>query len=518
MLIAATVLGLAVRLYQLARPGFLTGVSEYDDGVYFGAAVRLVSGFLPYRDFAMVHPPGIILLMTPLAWLAKAAGTDTGLALARVATALAATASITLAGLLVRHRGVLAVTLACGFLAVYPPGINASHTLLLEPWVVLLCLIAALAVFDGDGIRPRTGPLVWGGVALGFATAIKLWAALPAAVLLLLCWRAPRRGRWGYLLGLLGGFCVPVLPFAVVAPHALYHDVIVAQLSRVDQVGVPEWVRLRSLDGLGDFHSVGPAVAFVAAMLIAAVIGLCSIGAALIRRRGPAPLEAFALLSALLALALFLWPADYYPHYGWFFAPFLGLALALSTTSLLEAWGTRSAGSQPVGGALPAILAGLIAVAVLAMAAVDFDRLSSAVMPDRGARAQHIIPHGACVFADLPALALVSDRFTSTVPGCSPMVDPIGTDYVLSSGHNGVSGAARVPAVRAFWQSVFAHAQFIWLQCGPDSGRGCPTDRRVPWTKSLRLYFAGRFRQVRGPYAIRNLYRRVPPRAYIAGR
>src|SRR5579875_2761179 len=61
----ATVLALGLRLYQLTRPGYLLSVTEYDDGPYFGSALRLVSGVLPYRDFLLVQPPGITLLMIP---------------------------------------------------------------------------------------------------------------------------------------------------------------------------------------------------------------------------------------------------------------------------------------------------------------------------------------------------------------------------------------------------------------------------------------------------------------------
>ena len=67
----ASVLALGLRLYQLSRPGFLLSVTEYDDGPYFGSAVRLVNGSIPYRDFLLVQPPGITLLMVPAALLSK---------------------------------------------------------------------------------------------------------------------------------------------------------------------------------------------------------------------------------------------------------------------------------------------------------------------------------------------------------------------------------------------------------------------------------------------------------------
>jgi len=72
-------------------------------------------GILPYRDFVFVQPPGITLLMTPAALIAKATGsTAGGMAIGRILTTLASAAGVVLLGLLVRHRGVLATLVACG--------------------------------------------------------------------------------------------------------------------------------------------------------------------------------------------------------------------------------------------------------------------------------------------------------------------------------------------------------------------------------------------------------------------
>ena len=48
--------------YQFSLPLVLFGIhgytgNGYDDGVYLGAATRLVHGVLPYRDFDFVQPP-----------------------------------------------------------------------------------------------------------------------------------------------------------------------------------------------------------------------------------------------------------------------------------------------------------------------------------------------------------------------------------------------------------------------------------------------------------------------------
>ena len=67
LITVAALLGLGLRIFQLTRPGYLAGVTQYDDGVYIGNAPRLVDGVIPYRDFAMVQPPGSMLLMVPAA-------------------------------------------------------------------------------------------------------------------------------------------------------------------------------------------------------------------------------------------------------------------------------------------------------------------------------------------------------------------------------------------------------------------------------------------------------------------
>ena len=69
-----------------------------DVAVYLGAAVRLVQGLLPYRDFVFVQPPGSILLLTPFGALARLAGTRDALAALRCVEPLLAAADVLLAG------------------------------------------------------------------------------------------------------------------------------------------------------------------------------------------------------------------------------------------------------------------------------------------------------------------------------------------------------------------------------------------------------------------------------------
>src|ERR1700688_3804383 len=171
-------LGVGLRIFQLTRPGYLTGFTEYDDGVYIGNALRLVDGVIPYRDFAMVQPPGSMLLMVPAALGGKVFGTAWALAAARILTVGADTANVVLVGLLVRHRGPLAAGLASGVYAVYPAVLTASASLFLEPWLNLFCLLGAVLLFQGDPIRGDAGwATFWAGACFGFGAAVKIWAA-----------------------------------------------------------------------------------------------------------------------------------------------------------------------------------------------------------------------------------------------------------------------------------------------------------------------------------------------------
>ena len=163
-------------------------VTQYDDGPYFGSAVRLVHGVLPYRDYAFVQPPGITELMSPAALRVLPGRHRLGPGHRPVPhRASPGPPRWCSPGFLVRHRGALAVLLTGGIMAIYPPAAASARTVLLEPWLVLFCLAGAVAVFDGDRLTSRTRRLVWGGVAFGFGGAIKVWAIVPVLVIAVLC-------------------------------------------------------------------------------------------------------------------------------------------------------------------------------------------------------------------------------------------------------------------------------------------------------------------------------------------
>jgi len=499
VVIIVTAAAFALRLHrQYARAGFLFGVTEYDDGPYFGSAVRLVHGSMPYRQFVLVQPPGITLLMSPAALLSYWTGTAWGLAIGRILTLLAGTAGVALAGLLVRHRGLLAVLVACGITAVYADAVGAAHTVLVEPWLVLFCLAGALAVFDRDKITTSTKRLAWGGVLFGFAGVVEAWAIVPVIVLAALCLPHLKRAAI-YAGGVAAGFLVPVLPFVIAAPRGFYHSLITAQIGyRAHAVRVTFLSRLRDLTGFPYAMDWPKTTLLLAALALVVCVIVAQAGAMAITHRPPPALDWFAMASTALIVAMFLWPPQFHYHFAQFLAPFLALSLALPVSRLLYgaepgegvavSW-PRTSGPQAarrLGMAIAGVT--VVALAVVTLIQFRYESLPNPALGQIPVAINRLIPPGACVLTDTVAVTLAADRFESDDPRCPQIVDGVGTTLALSYGLKPRTGAGNVPAVNAVWNQAFGHAQYVLLT--PSS------DRRIPWTTDLDDYLANHFTRI----------------------
>jgi len=492
-----TLLALGLRLFQVLRGNYLFGLTEYDDGVYFGAAVRIVHGVLPYRDFVLVHPPGLEILMSPIAWLSRYVGTRDGLAIARVVTAFVGAANTALVGAVVRRRGLVVTVVACAIMAAFPDAVQAAHTLMLGPYLDFFCLLGALLAFR-KGVLADGSRLVWAGVAFGFAGTVKVWAILPVVVVLVLCLPSlARLVRYG--LGVAAGFLVPAGYFIAQAPLSFLHDVIVVQLIRIAAVRLPVDFRLASMTGLDGFTPVSAhePLALDVSLGIAGFLVVVFVVTALRRGGRPDALEWFALGSTAVVTAAFLWPADYYNHYAAFLAPFLALSMAFAAgrvAALLR--------MVLVPGAL---VAGLASLCGLALVAAEGYHLSTVppVSPF-GASAEALIPPGACVLTDWTSMVVLANRFVSTDPDCPKMVDSFGTGLALGNGRPVSDGGGRLPAVWHAWLADLEHAQFVWFSS--------PTTNRVPFVPPVVDYLETHFRRVPGtPLDLYERISSVPP-------
>jgi alpha-1,2-mannosyltransferase len=504
-MLLATALALGIRLFTLTRPGYLTGITEYDDGVYLGAALRMTEGAMPYKDFAFVQPPGILLLMAPVALIAKLTTTVKALALARLLTALASTACVPLVGNLVRYRGTVVTLVACGVLAIYPDDIATAHTLMLEPWMNLFCLLAINVAFRRGHVA-SPGRLAWAGLVLGFAGAIKFWAVAPAAVLLVLLLLDKRdrvRRLRAYLPALAAGFVVPVAPFLAAAPMTFLRSTITDQAARTGSA-VPISVRLANLTGLIDIlttkgkislnagaHSmfVGgsssnitetSSLGWLPGVAAVALVALIAVGYTWQSRR-LSQLEWLALATAILAVVAVLWYSAFFYHYADFPAPWLAITLGGAAGMLAghPSWRTT--------------IIRVVSVALLLIAALQVREMFPMRQPTAEAMA-HFIPRGACVVTDEASLTIASDRFDNLPPGCPDIVDSLAATLVLSNGVSPEGGASQMPQVVAAWQTWLSKADYVWLSASHGS------KRRIPWTPALSDWFNATFAKL-GTYA-----------------
>jgi alpha-1,2-mannosyltransferase len=512
----AALLGLGLRIFQLTRPGYLTGFTQYDDGVYIGNALRLVDGVIPYRDFAMVQPPGVMLLMVPAALVGKAFGSVSALAVARILTVGADTANVILAGLIVRHRGPLAAGVASGVYAVYPAALNASQSLFLEPWLNLFCLLGAMFLFDGDrvtGLRGSAGPdgrargALWAGLCFGFAAAVKIWAAVPALVAWVVCLTA-RRGRLQFPGGFVAGFAVPCLPFEILSPNGFGQTVFVSELVQATHGRVGPNPRVADITGVIGLTSAGvnPKIwtGLIAAGALLLLVAIAWLRARRVGSKATA-LDWFALVSTFAVTGMLFSPSEWYVHYAAFAGPFLAVLVGLSAARLFTPRTTprktrRKTPRKPRPEKperkkrrirLVSVAAVFAVLAVAAMGAADGYAVTTLYPATNLSAASALIPPGACVLTDTVAATIAIDRFTASSPGCPAVVDTVGTLIATTHGKDFVGGPGPLQADTEYWQQAFQHAEYVWLV-----GNNGYTGARIAWTPALYAYFVGHFRLV----------------------
>ena len=517
-----TLAWLALGLFELLRSGAAHDILEYDDGVWFGSSLRLVQGAIPYRDFVLDQPPGVPLLLTPIALTSKAIGTSGAFVAARYLTVVVEAFNVALVGWLLRHRSLFAVAVGCSLAAFYPSAVITSRTVMIEPYCALFCLGALAVVFrEGRLARERRSIMV-AGILFGIAGSCKAFALFPFVVLLgQLCIGGEKgdRASGTRLAAMCAGaagatFAIICSPFFIAAPSGFVRQVVVAQLQRGTSAMADKWDRAAQLLGVPPAPSGGrlPNTTDMAVIVIAGFVVIAALAAAWWPTRpseGPARLSLarYSVACTLATAAGLVWPAAFYYHYPAFLGPFAALAIAMGAE---RAWGfgpsTRAPSAAPPGTApesgeqLPIAgfwrpwSAATIAFALLVAGTVHGVRVVQTVaQPERpqSALVERAVPPGACTTSDNPAFLILADRFTAP-PTCTDLVDAYGSTLSWAHGASGPA-AARRPAAVAAWTNVLRHTDYLVISLGLKPGR-------VPWGPVLRSYLAHHFRLVaRGP-------------------
>ena len=196
------------------------------------SAAAPLAGRTPYADFVLLHPPGIVVALTPFALLGRLTSDPTGFAVARLAFMGIGALNAVLVALLARRFGLVAAVVSGVFYALWYPATFWEARTTIETIGTLLVLLCLLLLLPWSGRQTRRA-VVLAGVLLGLSAGMKIWAVVPIAVILL--WHLVVAGRSSALRlagGVVVGAGVLLLPFFAMAPGPMLRMVVADQLGR----------------------------------------------------------------------------------------------------------------------------------------------------------------------------------------------------------------------------------------------------------------------------------------------
>lgn len=417
-LVVLFVLAFAVRLTGVFRGGGLFGLGNYDDGVHFAAALGFVNGLLPYRDFLLLHPPGVVLVLAPFASLSWLIGEPQAMAIARLSWMGIGALNTVLCGLVIRPLGRMVALVTALFYALCIGAVYVEHSTLHEPLattMLLLALVITRLMGSGDGIGPRH--YLAAGLLLGVSPVLKIWGVVVVVVVAGCLWyRRGRRPAVTVVVAAAASCAAICLPFFLAAPGRMWQMVVVAQVSRRrvyespfkrldDVLGSREWETAREL-----VHHF-----FLGSMilLVATAMVIC-----LIRPE----LRVLAVL-LIIHLTLVMTTPMWFLHYAGMSAAPIALALGGALSAILD-WARR--GPPWLPGVLTSAAVGFVVVLAIPMTRVD---LGGRPFPAQEL-AEPLRDRPGCVTHDYPMALIQMDLLQRDIDrGCRFVVDLGGYSY-----------------------------------------------------------------------------------------
>ena len=448
-------LALAARLFLVLHSGGFLGDYGYDGPVYYTATDSLLHGRVPYRDFVLIHPPGIMLALAPFAQLGRLSTDQTGFVAANVVFLILGAVNAALVVAVARRIGLSIRAAAVGgaFYALWSGSTGAEYLVRLEPLGNFALLMGLFAFFTSRRSTHWRWPVLC-GLAFGAAAGVKIWWSLP--LLVVLAWPAAPE-RWRRDLGLKAAGAgvalgVILLPFYILAPSQMLHMVVFDQIGRHDnQPAIIDRLRtLTSLDRISSHLHAGGLIVAVA------VLGALFAAAWAVTWATRAARLIAVLVATQIALLLIA------PSFYWFYADFAAPAGALTVAtgaqrivSLVRLARQRS-GPRRWNLRAPALVLGA------AVAAMVFGLFPvRAVPPARGARLAPLISAARCVTSDSPMLLIQMDVLGRDLERrCEVWVDVSGTVLgpdAVTADHRTVA-----PSMNLKWQ----HSVLSYLLSG----------------------------------------------------
>ena len=437
ILITLIIASSAVMLIQQSlASGNIATEHVYDDGVYFAASLNVVHGIIPYKDFIFVQPPLITIWLSPFSLISHVTGTRWAFEAARLFTNFISVVDLCLVAYLLRNRSTIRQILGVGIIAYSENMLWGSRTILIEPYLVALCLAAYIALLNGETITNSRRRMLVAGILFGLAGATKIWAIFPMLAALIIIWKVKPNQRLRLVLGTATGFIAAVAPFALLVPRKFLSEVVLTQaLRQANGLGIE--ARLQDLSGIPNLYYlkyISASLAIIvlfAIYLLAAILIVTSLKSW--KERAGAHLELLAATSTILIGISFLLAHSYFSNYGFFLAPFISLSLA----TISYPFKSLSTSRSPVK--FRVIATATVAFILLTFAWQDSKLATKpglALITTVSARASAALGNTGCLWSANPGIAILANRYTGDQTACPHTVDWGGTELLFVHNYN----------------------------------------------------------------------------------
>lgn len=435
--------------------GFATN-GIYDDGVYFTSAVRFVHGSWPYRDYLLLHPPGMTLLLAPFAWVGSLVGDATGYTLARLAMMVVAGLTTVLIASVAGRWGRASGWVAGLTYALFASSIYAGSTLFMEGVSSLAAVSALVLLTGGASSKPSWPRVVAAGFLLGLLPVLKVWNAPIAAVILLTAGRSRLLLAAGSAAVSFAGL---TLPFLLRDPQAMWRMVV------ADQLGRPRF-ELNPIAKVANFlgyASGGTTDLHVEGLPLAATAAFVALVAAIAVLAVRAKVHLVYVVLLVVSLGLVMTSALALRNYGELFAPWLAVLAGVAASFM-------------AGPRVKALIGAALALVWLTILAAGAARPVGKPLPVEWLN-QHLSGVG-CVVTDDPVVLIATNRLSPQLEaGCPEIwVDVSGRTYDYAA--NGQSARTDNP----IWQQViydYLTSADASVSCRRNTGISEPTLARL---------------------------------------
>lgn len=438
-LLGIFVLALCARAGLVLAAGGYNGIAGYDPGVYYAAAAALVNGRLPYADFVLLHPPGLMLALSPFAALGRLAGDRVGFAVAMIGFEVLGATGAVLVAKIGRELGLdrRAIWVGSALYAVWLGSAGAEVAPRLEPLGNVVFLLAVLRLARsgvlgrGASLAPRDAGIF--GALLGVLVSIKIWWILPSAILAAFAVSSGSRRRIttrNVLAGAAAAVAVVDGPFAALSGRVMLRMIVQDQMSRARQAAslLQRWQKLLGLDAAWLHRGTEGRLLAAASVSVASALLLAAVVTVLVDPR----YRVVAVCAAAQVLTLMAVPV-YFGFYADFVAPSLALTVACALSR-----GARAGRRLGVARSRARYAVGWIALVAAAGATVAsaLDVSVPIVRPFPAGLAKAVVGKR-CVMADSPAALIELDTLSRDLHnGCPNWVDVTGRTYDVDAAAN----------------------------------------------------------------------------------